>query len=443
MDHVLQFFQQLDNIVWGAPLLVLLVGTGIYLTLRLGLLQIRYLPKAFRLIFTEDEGHGDISSFGALATALAATVGTGNIVGVATAIQTGGPGALFWMWMAAFFGMATKYAEGLLAIRYRTKDDNGHISGGPMYYILHGMGEKWRPLAIFFAVAGVLVALFGIGTMTQVNSITGSLQASFGTAPEVASVVIALVVSTIIFGGIHWISKVSEKVVPFMAAAYIFATVTIIALHLDQLLPALKAVFSGAFTGTAAMGGFAGATVKMAIQKGVARGVFSNESGLGSAPIAAAAAKTNEPVEQGLISMTGTFIDTIIICSLTGLSLLVSGEWMAKGSTSTLTQDTFTGVFGPVGGIILTLCLVLFATTTILGWSYYGERCFEFLFGVKHIDLYRIFFVLMVGLGGFLKLDLVWVIADIFNGLMALPNLIALLALSPVIIKESKRYFKK
>ena len=213
MDHVLQFFQQLDNLVWGAPLLVLLVGTGIYLTLRLGLLQIRYLPKAFRLIFTEDEGHGDISSFGALATALAATVGTGNIVGVATAIQTGGPGALFWMWMAAFFGMATKYAEGLLAIRYRTKDDNGHISGGPMYYILHGMGEKWRPLAIFFAVAGVLVALFGIGTMTQVNSITGSLQASFGTAPEVASVVIALVVSTIIFGGIHWISKVSEKVV--------------------------------------------------------------------------------------------------------------------------------------------------------------------------------------------------------------------------------------
>jgi len=393
MDHVLQFFQQLDNLVWGAPLLVLLVGTGIYLTLRLGLLQIRYLPKAFRLIFTEDEGHGDISSFGALATALAATVGTGNIVGVATAIQTGGPGALFWMWMAAFFGMATKYAEGLLAIRYRTKDDNGHISGGPMYYILHGMGEKWRPLAIFFAVAGVLVALFGIGTMTQVNSITGSLQASFGTAPEVASVVIALVVSTIIFGGIHWISKVSEKVVPFMAAAYIFATITIIVLHLDQLLPALKSVFSGAFTGTAAMGGFAGATVKMAIQKGVARGVF--------------------------------------------------GEWMAKGSTSTLTQDTFTGAFGPVGGIILTLCLVLFATTTILGWSYYGERCFEFLFGVKHINLYRTFFVFMVGLGGFLKLDLVWVIADIVNGLMALPNLIALLALSPVIIKESKQYFKK
>lgn len=443
MDHALQFFQNLDNLVWGAPLLVLLVGTGIYLTLRLGLLQIRYLPKAFRLIFTEDKGHGDISSFGALATALAATVGTGNIVGVATAIQTGGPGALFWMWMAAFFGMATKYAEGLLAIKYRTKDDKGYISGGPMYYILNGMGEKWRPLASFFAVAGVLVALFGIGTMTQVNSITASLKASFGTAPEVASVVIVLIVSAIIFGGIHWISKVSEKVVPFMAVAYILVTVIIISLHGDQLLPALKAVFSGAFTGTAVMGGFAGATVKMAIQKGVARGVFSNESGLGSAPIAAAAAKTNEPVEQGLISMTGTFIDTIIICSLTGLSILVSGEWMASGNSNTLTHDTFTGVFGPIGGIILTLCLVLFATTTILGWSYYGERCFEFLFGVRHINLYRIFFVLMVGLGGFLKLDLVWVIADIVNGLMALPNLIALLALSPIIIQESRRYFRK
>lgn len=443
MDHALQFFQNLDNLVWGAPLLVLLVGTGIYLTLRLGLLQIRYLPNAFRLIFTEDKGHGDISSFGALATALAATVGTGNIVGVATAIQTGGPGALFWMWMAAFFGMATKYAEGLLAIKYRTKDDKGYISGGPMYYILNGMGEKWRPLASFFAVAGVLVALFGIGTMTQVNSITASLKASFGTAPEVASVVITLIVSAIIFGGIHWISKVSEKVVPFMAAAYILVTVIIISLHGDQLLPALKAVSSGAFTGTAAMGGFAGATVKMAIQKGVARGVFSNESGLGSAPIAAAAVKTNEPVEQGLISMTGTFIDTIIICSLTGLSILVSGEWMASGNSNTLTHDTFTGVFGPIGGIILTLCLVLFATTTILGWSYYGERCFEFLFGVRHINIYRIFFVLMVGLGGFLKLDLVWVIADIVNGLMALPNLIALLALSPIIIKESKRYFRK
>lgn len=444
MTDWLVFFKQVDNVVWGAPLLILLVGTGIYLSFRLGLLQVFRLPQAFRLIFEEDQGEGDISSFGALATALAATVGTGNIVGVATAIQTGGPGALFWMWMAAFFGMATKYAEGLLAIRYRTKDDNGHISGGPMYYILHGMGEKWRPLAIFFALAGVLVALFGIGTMTQVNAITGALKTSFQLSPQVASLVIAGIVSAVIFGGIHWISKVSEKVVPFMAAAYIFATVYIIVLNMDQVPTVLSQVFQGAFTGTAAIGGFSGALVKEAIQKGVARGVFSNESGLGSAPIAAAAAKTEEPVEQGLISMTGTFIDTIIICSLTGLAILVSGQWTTVEQVgSDLTQQVFISIFGHIGGIILTLCLVLFATTTILGWSYYGERCVEFLAGVKLIPYYRLLFILMVVLGGFLQLELVWVIADIVNGLMALPNLIALLALSPVIIKESKRYFKK
>ena len=444
MTNWLVFFKQVDNVVWGAPLLILLVGTGIYLSFRLGLLQVFRLPQAFRLIFEEDQGEGDISSFGALATALAATVGTGNIVGVATAIQTGGPGALFWMWMAAFFGMATKYAEGLLAIRYRTKDDNGHISGGPMYYILHGMGEKWRPLAIFFALAGVLVALFGIGTMTQVNAITGALKTSFQLSPQVASLVIAGIVSAVIFGGIHWISKVSEKVVPFMAAAYIFATVYILVLNMDQVPTVLSQVFQGAFTGTAAIGGFSGALVKEAIQKGVARGVFSNESGLGSAPIAAAAAKTEEPVEQGLISMTGTFIDTIIICSLTGLAILVSGQWTTvREGGSDLTQQVFISTFGHIGGIILTLCLVLFATTTILGWSYYGERCVEFLTGVKLIPYYRLLFILMVGLGGFLQLELVWIIADIVNGLMALPNLIALLALSPVIIKESKRYFKK
>ena len=444
MTNWLAFFKQVDNVVWGAPLLILLVGTGIYLSFRLGLLQVFRLPQAFRLIFTEDQGEGDISSFGALATALAATVGTGNIVGVATAIQTGGPGALFWMWMAAFFGMATKYAEGLLAIRYRTKDDNGHISGGPMYYILHGMGEKWRPLAIFFALAGVLVALFGIGTMTQVNAITGALKTSFQLSPQVASLVIAGIVSAVIFGGIHWISKVSEKVVPFMAAAYIFATVYIIVLNMDQVPTVLSQVFQGAFTGTAAIGGFSGALVKEAIQKGVARGVFSNESGLGSAPIAAAAAKTEEPVEQGLISMTGTFIDTIIICSLTGLAILVSGQWTTVGQVgSDLTQQVFISTFGHIGGIILTLCLVLFATTTILGWSYYGERCVEFLAGVKLITYYRLLFILMVGVGGFLQLELVWIIADIVNGLMALPNLIALLALSPIVLKESKRYFKK
>lgn len=441
---MLDFFNALDNLVWGPPLLILLVGTGIYLSTRLDFLQIIRLPKAFKLIFTKSDGEGDISSFAALATALAATIGTGNIVGVATAIKTGGPGALFWMWVAAFFGMATKYAEGLLAIKYRTQDDNGNISGGPMYYIVNGMGKKWKPLAIFFAIAGILVAFLGIGTFSQVNSITSSLQNSFGFSPEIVSIIIAIIVAIIIFGGIQSISKVSESVVPFMAILYILATLTVIFAHYDNIIPAISQVFKGAFTGTAAVGGFAGAAVKEAIQKGIARGVFSNESGLGSAPIAAAAAKTNEPVEQGLISMTGTFIDTLIICTLTGLSIIVTGQWTVKGlEGAPLTQAAFSTVFGSVGSIALTLCLVLFAFTTILGWSYYGERCFEFLFGTKGIWLYRSIFILMVAAGGFLKLDLIWIIADIVNGLMALPNLIALLALSPVIFRETKKYFDK
>ena len=441
---MLNFFTMLDDMVWGAPLLILLVGTGIYLTVRLGLLQVLKLPKAFKLIFADDKGQGDISSFAALATALAATVGTGNIVGVATAIKAGGPGALFWMWIAAFFGMATKYSEGLLAIKYRTRDDNGEVSGGPMYYILNGMGKRWKPLAIFFAVAGILVAYFGIGTFSQVNSIASSLENSFGLAPQIVSIVVAVIVAIIIFGGIKSISKVAEKVVPFMAIIYILATLAVIFTNFDQILPAFGQIFTGAFTGTAAVGGFAGAVVKEAIQKGIARGVFSNESGLGSAPIAAAAAKTEEPVEQGLVSMTGTFIDTIIICTLTGLSIIVTEKWTVAGlEGAPLTQAAFSSLFGTPGALALTFCLVLFAFTTILGWSYYGERCFEFLFGTKHIKLYRVIFVIMVALGGFLKLDLIWIIADIVNGLMALPNLIALLALSPVIIRETKNYFSR
>ncbi|EMB55710.1 sodium/alanine symporter [Streptococcus mutans 11A1] len=441
---MLTFFKALDSFVWGVPLLVLLVGTGIYLSTRLRLLQVLKLPLAFKLIFAEDKGEGDISSFAALATALAATVGTGNIVGVATAIKAGGPGALFWMWIAAFFGMATKYAEGLLAIKYRTKDANGEVSGGPMYYIINGMGKKWKPLAIFFALAGILVAFLGIGTFSQVNSITASLKNSFNWSPQIVSILIAIVVAVIIFGGIQSIAKVSEKLVPFMAAAYIIATLIVIFMHYNHIIPAIEQVFSGAFTGTAAVGGFAGAVVKEAIQNGIARGVFSNESGLGSAPIAAAAAKTHEPAEQGLISMTGTFIDTLVICTLTGLSILVTGKWTVKGlEGAPLTQSAFATVFGNIGVLVLTLCLVLFAFTTILGWSYYGERCFEFLFGVKHINIYRSIFIIMVALGGFLELDLIWTIADIVNGLMAIPNLIALLALSPIIITETRNYFKR
>ncbi|CYU56619.1 alanine/glycine:cation symporter family protein [Streptococcus suis] len=442
---MLELFKAINNLVWGPPLLLLLVGTGVYLTLRLGVFQIGKLPTAFRLIFSSDQsGQGDVSSFAALCTALAATVGTGNIVGVATAITTGGPGALFWMWVAAFFGMATKYAEGFLAIKYRTKDANGQAAGGPMHYITLGMGKKWKPLAVFFAISGVLVALLGIGTFSQVNSITASLETSFGLAPQLVSIVTAILIAFFIFGGIEKISDVSTKIVPFMAILYILASVIVLAMHFDQILPTLALVLKSAFSPAAAAGGFAGATVQQAIQRGIARGVFSNESGLGSAPIAAAAAKSDNPVEQGLISMTGTFIDTLIICTLTGFTILVTDQWSVEGlAGAPLTQAAFATVFGNTGSIALTISLVLFAFTTILGWSYYGERCIEFLFGTKSILPYRLLFVAMVALGGFLKLDLIWTIADIVNGLMALPNLIALLALSPVIIKETRQYFAK
>ncbi|HIH2956993.1 TPA: alanine/glycine:cation symporter family protein [Streptococcus pneumoniae] len=440
---MLELLKSIDAFAWGPPLLILLVGTGIYLTMRLGLLQVLRLPKAFQLIFIQDKGPGDVSSFAALCTALASTVGTGNIIGVATAIKVGGPGALFWMWMAAFFGMATKYAEGLLAIKYRTKDDHGAVAGGPMHYILLGMGEKWRPLAVLFAVAGVLVTLLGIGTFTQVNSIAESIQNTTTISPAITALVLSVFVAIAVFGGLKSISKVSTTVVPFMALIYILGTLTVIFFNIGKIPGTIALVFTSAFSSLAAVGGFAGASVRMAIQNGVARGVFSNESGLGSAPIAAAAAKINEPVEQGLISMTGTFIDTLIICTLTGLTILVTGVWSGDLNGVALTQSAFSTVFSYFGPALLTIFLVLFAFTTILGWNYYGERCFEFLFGVRFIWLYRVFFVLMVLLGGFIELDMVWIIADIVNALMALPNLIALLVLSPVVIAETKKYFDK
>ncbi|HGS1887792.1 TPA: alanine/glycine:cation symporter family protein [Streptococcus pneumoniae] len=415
---MLELLKSIDDFAWGPPLLILLVGTGVYLTMRLGLLQVLSLPKAFQLIFIQDKGHGDVSSFAALCTALASTVGTGNIIGVATAIKVGGPGALFWMWMAAFFGMATKYAEGLLAIKYRTKDDHG-------------------------AVAGVLVALLGIGTFTQVNSITESIQNTTTISPAITALVLSVFVAIAVFGGLKSISKVSTTVVPFMALIYILGTLTVIFFNIGKIPGTIALVFTSAFSPLAAVGGFAGASVRMAIQNGVARGVFSNESGLGSAPIAAAAAKTNEPVEQGLISMTGTFIDTLIICTLTGLTILVTGVWSGDLNGVALTQSAFSTVSSHFGPALLTIFLVLFAFTTILGWNYYGERCFEFLFGVRFIWLYRVVFVLMVLLGGFIELDMVWIIADIVNALMALPNLIALLVMSPVVIAETKKYFDK
>lgn len=440
--NLIDVFNKIDSFIWGPPLLVLLVGTGILFTFKLGFLQIRKLPQSLRLIFkAENSGTGDISSFGALCTALAATVGTGNIVGVATAIKAGGPGALFWMWLAAFFGMATKYAEGLLAIKYRVKDSNGNISGGPMYYIVNGMGEKYKPLAIFFSVSGILVALLGIGTFTQVNSITDSINGSFGVDPKITGVIIAVLVAFVIFGGLQSISNVATKIVPFMATVYILICSLIIITFFNKVPETFALIIKSAFTPTAAFGGFLGATVSMAIRNGIARGVFSNESGLGSAPIAAAAAKTEWPAEQGLISMTGTLIDSLIICSLTGFALILSGVWQSDLNGALMTQSAFETVLPSIGPLFLTISLSLFAFTTILGWSYYGERCFEFLFGVKGINGYRMLFVLMVLLGAFLKLELVWIIADIVNGLMAIPNLIALIALSPIVVSETKLYF--
>ena len=446
---MIQFLDQLDNFIWGTPLLVLLVGTGIMLTIRLGLIQVTKLPQALKLIFKSDHsGEGDISSFGALCTALAATVGTGNIIGVATALAAGGPGALFWMWLAAFFGMATKYAEGVLAIKYRQTDANGQVAGGPMYYITNGMGEKFKPLAIFFAFSGILVALLGIGTFTQVNAITSSIENTLHLPAEVVGIVLAILAGIVTFGGINSISKVAEKIVPVMAISYLIICLTILATHYASIVPAFQLIFESAFTPLAAVGGFTGATVAMAIRNGIARGVFSNESGLGSAPIAAAAAKTEWAAEQGLISMTGTFIDSLIICTLTGLTLMVTGVWqMEDVATGALTETAFNTVLPtmgglPLGSLLLMVCLSLFAFTTILGWNYYGERCCEFLFGVKSIMPYRLIFVLMVGLGAFLQLEAVWLIADIVNGLMALPNLIAIVALSGVVVAETKAYFE-
>ena len=440
---MLEILNEIDAFVWGPPLLVLLVGTGILLTFRLKLLQVFKLPQALGLIFSaKNDGSGDVNSFKALCTALAATVGTGNIVGVATAIKAGGPGALFWMWMAAFFGMATKYSECLLAVKYRTVDANGNISGGPMYYIENGLGKKYKPLAVMFAVFGVLCAYFGIGTFAQVNSIVEITQISAGIPVVYTGIALTIVVAAVTIGGLKSIATVAAKVVPAMALLYFLTTVGIMIVFADQVPAAIATVLNSAFTPTAAQGGFLGATVMLAMRSGVARGVFSNESGLGSAPIVAAAAKTKWAAEQGLVSMTGTFIDTIIICTLTGLSLVVSGVWCGPLNGAAMTESAFTMAFPAFGSMLLLVGLVLFAFTTILGWNYYGERCVEYLMGVKAILPYRIIFICLIACGPFLKLEEIWVLADIVNGLMAIPNLIALIALSGVVVAETKAYQK-
>lgn len=440
---MLEILNEIDAFVWGPPLLVLLVGTGILLTFRLKLLQVFKLPQALGLIFSaKNDGSGDVNSFKVLCTALAATVGTGNIVGVATAIKAGGPGALFWMWMAAFFGMATKYSECLLAVKYRTVDANGNISGGPMYYIENGLGKKYKPLAVMFAIFGVLCAYFGIGTFAQVNSIVEITQISAGIPVVYTGIALTVVVAAVTIGGLKSIATVAAKVVPAMALLYFLTTVGIMIVFADQVPAAIATVLNSAFTPTAAQGGFLGATVMLAMRSGVARGVFSNESGLGSAPIVAAAAKTKWAAEQGLISMTGTFIDTIIICTLTGLSLVVSGVWCGPLNGAAMTESAFTMAFPAFGSMLLLVGLVLFAFTTILGWNYYGERCVEYLMGVKAILPYRIIFICLIACGPFLKLEEIWVLADIVNGLMAIPNLIALIALSGVVVAETKAYQK-
>lgn len=440
---MLEMLNEINSFVWGPPLLILLVGTGIWLTFKLSLIQVFRLWEALRLIFSvKNEGSGDVSSFKALCTALAATVGTGNIVGVATAIKAGGPGALFWMWVAAFFGMATKYAECLLAVKYRTVDEEGNISGGPMYYIENGLGKKYKPLAVAFAVFGVLCAYFGIGTFAQVNSIVDITRISAGIPVEYTGIALTLLVAVVTIGGLRSIATVAARIVPFMALMYFFCTAGILIIFADKLPGAIASVLQSAFSPTAAAGGFLGASVMLAMRSGVARGVFSNESGLGSAPIVAAAAKTKWAAEQGLISMTGTFIDTIIICSLTGLSLIVTDAWHGPLSGAAMTESAFAMAYPSLGGLLLMVGLVLFAFTTILGWNYYGERCAEYLMGVKAILPYRIIFIVLIACGPYLKLEEIWVLADIVNGLMAIPNLIALLALTGVVVAETKAYQK-
>ncbi|NOI65491.1 sodium:alanine symporter family protein [Vibrio sp. 99-8-1] len=444
MNNFQNILQTIDGFVWGPPLLILLVGTGVYFTFRLGLLQFRHLPTALGLVFSrsnKNSGEGDVSSFAALCTALSATIGTGNIVGVATAIKLGGPGALFWMWLAALFGMATKYAECLLAVKYRKVDDKGQMVGGPMYYLQYGVGSKL--LAKLFAIFALGVACFGIGTFPQVNAILDASQLSFGVSRDMSAIVLTALVAFVTVGGIKSIARVAGKVVPAMAVFYVLACLMVLVSNADQLLAAIELVIVSAFTSSAATGGFLGASIMLAIQSGIARGVFSNESGLGSAPMAAAAAKTDSCVRQGLISMTGTFFDTIIICTMTGLALIMTGAWQSDYAGAEMTTHAFavgldSGTFGP---LMVSIGLIFFAFTTILGWNYYGERCVVFLMGTKAVLPYKVIFLLLVASGAFLKLDMIWLIADIVNGLMAVPNLIGLIALRGVVIEETKKYF--
>ena len=464
-EAINSFLTTVDNLVWGVPLMVLIMAGGILLTARLGLLQMRRLPLALKWMFkNEEEGDGEISSFAALCTALSATIGTGNIVGVATAVCAGGPGALFWMILAAFFGMATKFSEGLLAVKYRVVAEDGHSLGGPFYYIEQGMGKKWKWLAKIFAFFGVCVGLFGIGTFSQVNGISSAVHGFFDSANAhcvnlpflgeyswsvvISSLVLAFCVASVLIGGIKRIASVSQVIVPFMAIIYFLFAGILIVTNITAVPSAIAVIVEAAFSPRAITGGAVG-SMFVAMQKGVARGIFSNEAGLGSAPIAAAAAQTKEPVRQGLVSMTGTFIDTIVICTLTGLSIVLTGAWQVKGleGVGVTTYAFQKGLpFPPeVSAFVLMLCLVFFAFTTILGWDYYSERCLEYLSGgnMKHVKIFRWIYILAVFIGPYMTVSAVWTIADIFNGLMAIPNMIAIFALSGVVAKETRDFFKR
>ena len=456
----------IDNFVWGVPLMILILAGGILLTIRLGVMQIRKLPLALKwMVKNEEGGEGEISSFSALCTALSATIGTGNIVGVATAVGTGGPGALFWMVITAFFGMSTKFAEGLLAVKYRVVGKDGHSLGGPFYYIELGMGKKWKWLAKLFAFFGVCVGLFGIGTFSQVNGISSAVHnffdpndlhcvkllpflGEYSWSVIISSLVLSICVATVLIGGIKRIANVSQIIVPFMAIIY-FAFAAILIIGTITAVPsAIAVIVKAAFSPKAVTGGVVG-SIFVAMQKGIARGIFSNEAGLGSAPIAAAAAQTKEPVRQGLVSMTGTFIDTIVICTLTGLSIVLTGAWQVPGleGVDVTTYAFQQGLpFPPqISAFILMLCLVFFAFTTILGWDYYSERCLEYLSGgnIKHVKIFRWIYILAVFIGPYMTVSAVWTIADIFNGLMAIPNMIAIFALSGVVAKETRDFFQR
>lgn len=456
---------RIDDLVWNVPLMALILAGGVLLTTRLGLIQMRRLPLALKWMYqNENDGHGEVSSFAALCTALSATIGTGNIVGVATAVTTGGPGALFWMEIAAFFGMATKYAEGLLAVKYRTVAEDGHSLGGPFYYIEKGMGEKYKFLAKAFAFFGVGVGLFGIGTFSQVNGIASAVKGFFdpkdnymvtmpglgdySIAVVISSLLLALCVAGVLIGGLKRIATVSQIIVPFMAVIYVLFAIILLICNIKEVPGAFLTIVEAAFNPEAVTGGVVGSMI-VAMQKGIARGIFSNEAGLGSAPIAAAAAKTKEPVRQGLVSMTGTFIDTIIICTMTGLSIVITGAWQQDGLEGVqVTSYAFQNglPFPPAfSNLVLMVCLVFFAFTTILGWDYYSERCLEYLTkGNKRVVKgYRYLYILAVFIGPYMTVSAVWTIADIFNGLMAIPNMIALFALSGVIVNETKVFFEK